>query len=109
MILGDPIPAHLEAVLGQRSPLREISLLRLYLADHLDAFNTISSLDWGVVPVQKTVLGPQSGLQPDTSTTPLPMRYASMGYTSIGISFCGICFYKAFKCFSIDCTVVRNT
>jgi hypothetical protein len=26
----------------------------------------------------------QEGLQPDTSTTPLPMRYASMGYTSIG-------------------------
>jgi hypothetical protein len=28
-------------------------------------------------------------LQPDTSTTPLPMRYASMGYTSIGFSSMG--------------------
>ncbi len=28
-------------------------------------------------------------LQPDTSTTPLPMRYASMGYTSIGFPSMG--------------------
>ncbi len=26
----------------------------------------------------------KKGLQPDTPTTPLPMRYASMGYTSMG-------------------------
>jgi hypothetical protein len=30
-----------------------------------------------------------TGLQPDTSTTPLPMRYASMGYTSIGFPSMG--------------------
>jgi hypothetical protein len=30
-----------------------------------------------------------SGLQPDTSMTPLPMRYASMGYTSIGFPSMG--------------------
>ncbi len=29
------------------------------------------------------------GLQPDTSTTPLPMRYASMGYTSTGFPSMG--------------------
>jgi hypothetical protein len=27
--------------------------------------------------------------QPDTSTTPLPMRYASMGYTSMGFTSMG--------------------
>jgi hypothetical protein len=49
-------------------------------------------------------------LQPDTSTTPLPMRYASMGYTYFyRISFYGIYFYKALKFFSIDFIVVRNT
>ncbi len=32
---------------------------------------------------------PSAGLQPDTSTTPLPMRYASMGYTSMGFTSTG--------------------
>ncbi len=49
-------------------------------------------------------------LEPNTSTPPLPLRYASMGYMYFfRISFRGIYsyFYKALKFFSIDCTVVR--
>ncbi len=44
----------------------------------------------------------------DTSTTPLPMRYASMGYTSMGFTSMGRYIYKALKFLSIDFTVVSN-
>jgi hypothetical protein len=50
--------------------------------------------------------------RPVTSTTPLPMRYACMGYTvllwDLHLQY-GMYFYRALKFISINCTVVRNT
>jgi hypothetical protein len=42
-------------------------------------------------------------LQPDISTTPLPMRYASVGYTSIGFPSMG---YTSTKLFNFSVLIV---
>ncbi len=47
-------------------------------------------------------------LQPGTSTAPLPMRYASMGYTFVGSTSSGYGSIDLLKFLNIDCTVVRN-